>query len=386
MNTQKFDFCTAKHIHFGCGSINRLGKEAKNLDARKILLVYDKGLDNSGTQTKIVKVLKEENLEVTIYDDVVPEPELEVADNCAQVGKEAGCNFVIGLGGGSTLDTAKAAAILLTNKGTAKDFQGSEKVKNPGLKTIMVPTTAGTGSETTPTAVFINRERSVKLGINSPYLFPDLALLDPELTLSLPPDITASTGMDALTHAVESYLAKRSSPFSEMFSLKALELIWENLAKAVRNGKDISARSGLLLGSCLAGVAIANAGVGAAHALSYPLSVFFGVPHGLANGVLVPWVMKVNCESQLEKFINMAKIFGVPTEKISLKEAAFSACEKVTQLTQEIGFPQDLKRFNIPLSAVPDLVSNTLLLTAVVENNPTPFDRDVASKLIEKLL
>lgn len=382
-----FDFRTVGRISFGYGKISDLGKEVKNFETKKVLLVSDKNLRSLGIVGKVENILRSENLEVVLYDNVSPEPELEIADSAAELGKKEKCDLVIGLGGGSVLDVAKAVAILITNQGKAEDYQGfGSKINIPGIKTILIPTTAGTGSEVTPTAVFINRKKKIKLGINSPYLFTNLALLDPELTLNLPREITASTGMDALTHAIESYVANRSSTISDMFALEAFELIWDNLPLAVENGKDRRARADLLLGSCLAGMAIANAGVGAAHALSYSLSVFFKIPHGLANGILIPYVMECNHKSKPEKFALLAKKMGISQENLNQEEIASLACRKVAELNRKIGIPKDLSKFNIPDSLIPELVENTFLLKPVIENNPRPFDEGMAREILEELI
>ncbi len=383
----KFDFQSAKRISFGLGKIKELGREVKNFGAEKILLVSDRNLKQVGIIDKVEKILRTENIESVLYDEVSPEPNSEIADECMELGKKENCDLVVGIGGGSVLDVAKAAAILIVNGGKTEEYQGfGSKIKIPGLKTILIPTTAGTGSEVTPTAVFINRKKKIKLGINSPYLFTDLALLDPELSLSLPREVTAYTGMDALTHAIESYVANRSSIISEMFALESFELIWNNLSLAVKNGQNIQARANLLLGSCLAGIAIANAGVGIAHALSYPLSVFLKLPHGLANGILIPYVMKYNYESKPKKFALLARKMGILEENLNEEQLASLSWGKVVLLNQEIGIPKDLSKFNIPDSLIPKLVEDTFLLKPVVENNPHPFSEIMAKEILEDLI
>jgi alcohol dehydrogenase len=381
-----FKFSTIRQIIFGVGSFQKLGEEAKKLQARKILLVIDKKLCEMGLGEKALDILKVEKISAALFEQGKAEPELEAADTCTQFGKDNACDFVIGIGGGSTLDTAKAAAVLMTNEGRASEYQGFDKVRNPGLKTIMIPTTAGTGSEVTPTAVFINREKGIKLGINSPYIFPTLALLDPELTVSLPPNLTASTGMDALTHAIESYVGKNASPITDMFALKALELIWESLSIAVKDGENIFARSKMLLGSCLAGVAITNAGTGASHAMSYALSVLRKVPHGVSNGILIPHVMEHNYSGALEKFAILAQKMGVSVDKLVPEKAALAGCAKVAELTQEIGIPKHLKSFGITESMIPQLTSMSMQLTGAINNNPRLFTEKVVAQILRKIL
>ncbi len=382
----EFKFSTIRQIIFGVGSFQKLGEEAERLQARKVLLVVDKKLCEMGLGEKASDILKREKIRAALFEQGEAEPELEVADKCTQFGKDNACDFVIGIGGGSTLDTAKAAAVLMTNEGRASEYQGFDKVRNPGLKTIMVPTTAGTGSEVTPTAVFINREKGIKLGINSQHVIPTLALLDPELTVSLPPNLTASTGMDALTHAIESYVGKSATPITDMFALKAMELIWEGLPIAVKRGGDISARSKMLLGSYLAGVAIANAGTGASHAISYALSVLCKVPHGASNSMLIPHVMEYSHKSAVEKFVILAQKTGVPVDKLAPEEAALAGCKKVAELTQNIGIPQHLKSFGVTESMLPQLVSMSMQLTGAINNNPGLFTKEAAMQILQKIL
>jgi len=382
----EFKFGMMPRIIFGANSFQKLGEEAKKLQARKVLLVVDKKLCEMGLGEKALDILKREKISAALFEQGEAEPELEVADKCTQFGKNNACDFVIGIGGGSTLDTAKAAAVLMTNEGRASEYQGFDKVRNPGLETIMVPTTAGTGSEVTPTAVFINREKGIKLGINSPYIFPTLALLDPELTVSLPPNLTASTGMDALTHAVESYVAKAASPITEMFSLKAFELLWTSLPIAVKEGGNISARSKMLLGSSLAGIAITNAGTGASHAMSYALSVLRKVPHGVSNGMLIPHVMEYNHESAVEKFVILAQKMGISVETLAPQKAAFASCAKMVELTHEIGIPKHLKSFSITEPMISQLASMTMQLKGAIDNNPRLFTDETAVQIFRKVI
>ncbi len=386
MEKFEFAFRVPTQIIFGCGCIEKLGKEVSIRGANKILLVCDSELSSLGVAKRLVNILGQEKKKVVLFDRTQSEPELEVADECAALGKSEACDFVVGVGGGSSLDIAKAAAILMTNEGSARDYQGSGKVKNSGLKTIMIPSTAGTGSEVTPTAVFINKQAKIKLGINSPYLFPDLALLDPELTLTLSSGITAATGADALTHAIEAYTANQSSLISDMFALRAIELITQNLEFAVKNGSDLKVRGNMLLASCLAGIAIANAGVGASHAISYPLSVFYQVPHGVANGLLIPHVMKFNCETVTHKYANIAAKMGLPIKNLTLVETGYKVCEKVSELIKEVGIPQRLSSFGVSSSSIAELAHATMQLTPVVRNNPRTFTEEDAKLILNNAL
>lgn len=367
-----FSFRAAGEIVFGEGAISGAGTIVKRHGGKKILLVVDAGFAKGGPLKKVTVPLEKEGLSFVLFDAVEPEPRAEVADRCGELAKKEKCDFVLGVGGGSAMDTAKAAAILATNEGRARDFQGLNKVPKPGLPKGMIPTTAGTGSEVTFTAVFINEEEKKKAGINSPFLYPELSILDPELTLSLPAAVTASTGMDALTHAIESYTSKAASPISEMFSVEAIRQIGKSLRQAVNHGSDLPARSNMLLGSLLAGIGLANAGVTAAHSLAYPLGGIFRVPHGVANALLLPPVMEYNVFSCEEKFAKISEAMGEKVEGLSVREAAILAVDTVKRLAKDLGVPQRLSDLGIPEPAIPGMAEEAMKVTRPLENNPRP--------------
>lgn len=253
------------------------------------------------------------------------------------------------------------------------------------MPTIMIPTTAGTGAEVTFTAVFTNRQTSSKAGINSPFLFPQVALLDPELTLSLPPHVTAATGMDALTHAIESVTSRSCTPFTEALALAAVRLIAENLRRAVFHGDDIEARENMLYGSLLGGLALADAGVGAAHALAYPLGGKYRISHGLANAMLIPTVMEFNLPAAERHFAMIAKSMGEPVDGLPVRRAADAAVDAVRTLCADIGIPCFLSDLGIPMSDIPDLADIALTVTRPVQNNPRTLGKDEAIMIYEQL-
>jgi alcohol dehydrogenase len=347
------------------------------------LLVTDPALDSLGTVSLARKSLEAAGCEGEVVQKVEPEPYLDNADAAAAVGRSIGAELVIGMGGGSAMDTAKAAAALITNDGNAEDYVGLNKVTRPAVKTIMVPTTAGTGSEVTFTAVFTNRHTKAKGGINSPYLYPDLALLDPDLTLSLPPDVTAATGMDALTHAIESVTSRSSTVFTEALALRAVGLVAESLRRAVYHGNDVQAREKMLLGSILGGMALADAGVGAAHALAYPLGGFYRISHGLANAVLIPHVMEFNLPAAECQLAKVARAFGEAVEGLSAYRAGAVAVQAVKALCQDIEIPASLSELGVPRSDIPMLVEGALKVTRPVENNPRYLGPDEAQRVYE---
>ena len=365
-----FSFTGAKKIVFGCAAFESLADHVKGLGGRRPLIVLDKNLSKSGFRERAQAALAAGSLKAVFFDKVEPEPLLELADEGTEVARRGKCDIVVGIGGGSAMDVAKAVAALLPNKGRAVDFLGLNKVPGPGIPTIMVPTTAGTGSEVTFTAVFLRKNLNKKEGMNSPYLYPTLALLDPTLTLSLPPQPTAATGIDALCHAIESYTSVNASPMSEMVSLEAIRLIAENLRTCVHNGRNLEARENMLLGSLYAGLGLANAGVGAAHSLSYPLGGKYGTSHGVANTLMLPRVMDFNVPSAQEKFAVIAEIMGESTEGLPLREAAYLAVDAVESLIEDCGIFTTLRELGVPEEDFPELARIALTVLRPLENNP----------------
>jgi len=367
---QTFTVTQPTKIVFGNGVINQLADEVRALGGNRVFLVIDPGLKSAGLVDRVVAPLRDAAISYTIFDQVDPEPGLKLADAGCEAAKNDKCDCVVGVGGGSAMDIAKAVSILVTNGGKAVDYLGLGRIKKPGLPKIMVPTTAGTGSEVSFTAVFINEETSSKGGMNGDPLYPEAAILDPELTLSMPPHVTAATGIDALTHAIESYLSLAAHQMSEMYSLAAIELISANLPIAYANGGDRRARYNMLLGSLLGGKGLAMAGVGLVHAMAYPLGGMFGIPHGLANAVLLPYVMDYSLIGAPEKFADIAAAMGMRTEKLSLREAASLAVEAVYTLNRDVGIPPNLAGLDIREEHLPEMAKVALTVTRPVENNP----------------
>ncbi|NLD79663.1 MAG: iron-containing alcohol dehydrogenase [Smithella sp.] len=371
-----FSFTGAKKIVFGNGSLLTLAGHLNEHHAKNPLVVIDKNLAKTGLHEKIASILVSEGIKFTVFDQVEPEPRIELADEGAALCLKNKCDSVIGIGGGSAMDVAKAIAVIATNKGAAVDYLGLNKVPKPGLPKIMIPTTAGTGSEVTFTAVFIRKNLKKKEGMNSPHLYPDLALLDPELTLSLPPEPTAHTGLDALCHAIESYTSINASPLSEMFSLEAIALIAENLRTCVHDGKNIAARERMLLGSLYAGIGLANAGVTAVHSLSYPLGGKFGVGHGLANTILLAPVMAYNLPGALEKFADVAEAMGECVEGLPLREAAYLAVDAVEALIDDCGITSSIRDFGVKEEDFPSLADVAMTVARPLENNPRKMTKE----------
>jgi alcohol dehydrogenase len=370
IQTQSFSVNQPTSIHFGVESIKKLGDVIKQVNGSRVFLVADPGLKKAGIIKQVTSALNRKKIPYTLYDNVVPEPGLKLADQGLKLAKKSKADCVIGVGGGSALDIAKAVSILLTNGGKAEDYLGLDKIAKPGAPKIMIPTTAGTGAEVTFTAVFINEKTNSKGGMNGDPLYPDAAILDPALTLSLPPHITAATGIDAFTHALEAFVSTQAHAISDMYAIEAMSLISNNLATAYANGNDIEARSAMLMGSLLGGKALATAGVGLVHAMAYPLGGMFNTAHGLANAVLLPYVVEYNIIGNPEKFAVIAQIMGYDIEGLPLREAALLTAEAIHQLNADVGIPNSLEALDIPSSKIPEMAKIALTVTRPVENNP----------------
>lgn len=365
----------------GAGAIDKLGEECRALGGTRALLVMDRGLSETELFPRIVATLRKSRVRSIPYLETTPEPSPVLADNGAELAKKEKANCVIAVGGGSTMDVGKAISVLVKNQGKTEDYIGLGLVKKPGLPTIMVPTTAGTGSEVTFTSVFTMRETKKKGGINSPFLFPRTAILDPELTLDLPAEVTAQTGMDALTHAIESFTSLQAHFVSEPLSLKAIELISANLRGAVFEGHSYPFRENMMKASYLAGLGLAMSGVGAVHALAYPLGAMFDVPHGLANAVMLPYVLEYNFPSKIEKFSQISIAMQKHADQRPSREAALLAVKAVTELSRDVGIPCSLKEIGIPESAIPEMAKSAMKVSRPIENNPRPMTVNIAEEI-----
>lgn len=378
LQTQSFSVNQPTRIFFGVNAVNQLGEIITELGGRHVFVVIDPGLKQAGINKHIATILNKAKIPYTLFTKVTPEPGLKLADQGLKLAKKNKADCVVGVGGGSALDIAKAVSILLTNGGKAEDYLGLGKIKKPGVPKIMIPTTAGTGAEVTFTAVFINEKTNSKGGMNGDPLYPDATILDPALTISLPPHVTAATGIDAFTHALEAFVSTQSHTISDMYALEAIDLINKNLGMAYANGTNLEARSAMLMGSLLGGKALATAGVGLVHAMAYPLGGMFNTAHGLANAVLLPYVVEYNIIGNPEKFATVAQVMGYETEGLTLREAAQLTVEAIHQLNADVGIPNSLEALNISADKIPEMAKIALTVTRPVENNPRkPTEDDV---------
>ena len=324
-----------KHI-LGAGSIRQIGREVKLLGGRKALIVTDPGVVKAGLVSPVMGSLQQEEIEVALYDKVEPEPPARIVDEAVRMAREGGCDVVVGLGGGSSLDVAKGVAVMATNDGKILDYAGVNVFGKRGLPKVLVPTTAGTGSEATWVCVVTDEEENTKKSLYSSFLLPELAILDPTFSASMPPSVTADTGFDALTHAIESYVSVNGTPYSEVMAREAIRLISRNLPVACGKGGDLRARYNMLLASNLAGMAFTSGGLGATHGLAYPLGTRYHMAHGRSNAVMLLHVMNFNKTGNLAGYRDIAELMGERVEGLSLYEAAGRAVDAVRVLLRTV--------------------------------------------------
>lgn len=369
-----FSILTPANILVGNDSVKKVGEEAKKLGASKVLIITDIGIVKAGIMEKVKKLLEKENLEVEVFDEVEPEPHTRIVNNCIKKMRDKNYDLLVGIGGGSSLDVTKAVSVLITNQGNLNDYYGFNKVKKPGLKKIQIPTTAGTGSEVTYVSVLID-ENETKVVIYSPYLFADLAIIDPLLTLKLPSNITAHTGMDALSHAIESYTSVDANIFTDTLSLKAISFIGRSLRKAVFQGdKNINSRYDMSIASLFAGLSFSIAGCNAVHALALALGGKYHIPHGLSNALMLPSVIEYNLPGNFEKFANIAKALGEQVDGFSVIENASKVVNAIRMLSKDIGIPQNLRDIDVQKEDIEELSRIAIKAERLLVHNPRKLD------------
>ena len=295
-------FLSPNRILFGIDAVKGLAPEVKQLGGEKVLIVTDPGLVEAGLVEAIKAPLDSDGIAFSLYDQVEPEPPARIVDQCAQYLKDEKCDLIIGVGGGSSLDVAKGASIMATNEGSILNYSGVDMVQKRGRPKILIPTTAGTGSEVTRVLVLTDEASNIKMAIYSNYVLSDVAIVDPMMTLSMPPKVTADTGIDALVHAIETYVSASATPFSDILAIEAIRLIAENLTKTFAKGENVEARYHMSLAATISGLAFGSGGLGAVHALSNPLGIEYHFPHGRINAIMLPHVMTFNIIGNPTKF------------------------------------------------------------------------------------
>lgn len=330
------EFFVRSNVVFGKDAVKELPKILEEYHAKNVMVVYDAGVKMAGISTKVLEEVEMANVKVTIFDGVIPNPTNEVVEEAAEIARKENIDVFVAVGGGSSIDLTKAVNILMTNPGPIGQYGGIGLVKEAVLPLIAIPTTAGTSSEITNVVALTDTKAVCKYVIIDNKIVADKVIADPEFTKTMPPSVTAATGMDAITHAVESYISNMATPLTEYHSLKGLQIFYKNLPKAVANGNDMEAREQMMLGCIIAGFGFSNANLGLVHGIAHTLSAHFHLAHGMANATVLPYVMEYNADSCPEKMIELAKAIDLQTTG-NAEEDKFLLSKELLKLTKSLG-------------------------------------------------
>ncbi|MBB0025620.1 iron-containing alcohol dehydrogenase [Ralstonia pickettii] len=384
-----YHFQTVKHIVHGAGSLALLPEKLALLDVpvKRIALITQPVMEQNGVIGRVVQALAARDIEARIVRGVEPEPTIE---NVETVFREQIAPFapdaILSIGGGSVLDAAKLFAVRLTNEQPLREWLGIDLIKRPGIPLVLVPTTAGTGSEVTPNAIVTLPDEELKVGIVSRHLLPQLVILDAELTFDLPKPITAATGIDAFVHSLESYISTKANPVSDMFAMESMRFIAANLVEAYQNGRSVKAREAMMLGSMYGGLALTAAGTAAVHALAYPLGGMFGITHGVANAMLLPHVMSFNKDAIVGRLANVARALDISSHDSDDETAADALLERLTEWTDVVQIPQDLRQFGVSETHLDVLAEAASKVKRLLGNNPKPLSHADIKAIYQRLL
>jgi alcohol dehydrogenase class IV len=385
-----------KEILFGKGQSDAIGAVSSRHGSRA-LVCTDSRFSSTATFSGIVESLKASGVTVHVHDRVEPDVPYESVALCVEDARPFAPDIVIGVGGGSCLDMAKCASLILTHRGALRDYYGEFKVPGPILPVIAVPTTAGTGSEATPVAVISDSSRTLKVGISSPYLIPATAICDPDLTITCPPSLTAIAGADALTHAIEAFTAARrgadpelaqkhvfvgKSALTDHFALLAIRLLGRSLERAYRDGSDEDARADVMMGALAAGCAFGTAGTAAAHAIQYPVGALTHTPHGLGVATMLPYVMTYNRRASIQEMAEIADALNLQTGGRSTGEKADATIAEVTRLFAAVGIPTTLAKLGLPEDKLDWTAEQAVGIERLIKNNPRPLDLTAMKRLV----
>ena len=382
-----FTFNTTSGIRFGSGMSKTCVEEISKKLGPNVLFITDKGLMSLNLTEPTLSELNKYSSIVEVFQDVEADPSIKTLLNSIEVGKKIKATGVIGFGGGSSMDVAKLTSLILGSNENIEDTWGVSNAKGPRLPLILIPTTAGTGSEVTPISIITVGEEEKK-GVSSPIILPDISILDPDLTIGLPAHTTAATGIDAMVHAIESYTSinKNNNPISKMLAIEALKLLSSSIEKAVFDGSNIEARGNMLIGAMLAGKAFANSPVAAVHALAYPIGGTFHVSHGLSNSLVLPYVLRFNsADSKTTK--NYAELAPFIFPDINTDQGNQAVCkefiDRLELLSKKIGLPQKLREVNIPKDACKKMASDAMKQSRLLVNNPREVTENDALNIYE---
>jgi len=358
-------------IHMGEGTAKLTGEEALRLGAKKVMVFTGRHIFSNGTIQPVLDSLAASGIEFTVFSEVTPEPAIADVNNGLELLKKSNCDVIVACGGGSPIDVAKAVSFMFTNPGPIHDYIGMDKIKKPGLPIIAIPTTAGTGSEVSKATVVTDRECNIKMLIISPLLIPQVAIVDPLLTIGMPKNITAATGMDALTHAIEAYVSHKAQPASDIFALNAIRLLYANLFKAWKQPDNKEARSNTLYGALYAGVAFSNSSVALVHGMARPLGALFHIPHGVSNAALLGTVMQFSLDGSMQRYADIALAMGL-SETGSIENIARLGAQKVCELIGQLEIP-GLEKLGVTrnkLDSLAERMAEDALTSGSPANNP----------------
>ena len=364
-----FRYVMQTEIVFGVGTNKKLASIIAEQGGTKAFIVSDKGVEASGILNGIQADLKAANVAYGLFDDIEQSSSVQSVDKGAEIIRKEGYDIIIAIGGGSAVDSGKAMGLVVGNGGQCRDYVGTGKAKKPAMPVIALPTTAGTSAEVTDVAVIADREINARSGLRSNYIVPRVAIIDPLLTVSVPAAVTAATGMDALSHAIESYTNTVSDLPHDLASLEAIRLIGKALPAAVANGKNLKAREDMCMACLLIGLAYRNTRLGALHAIVGPFCGYYEVTHGVACAILLPHVMRYNAPGNYEKYANIAKALGVPDDGYSQRELALLSADLTADLLEDVGLPADFKAMNLDRGLLPT-VANEAAKSANMAINP----------------
>jgi alcohol dehydrogenase class IV len=371
----------------GAGSIGNIVDIVAGFAAKDVVIITDQGVWNAGLVAEPEALLAAAGVNVHIITDTPPEPTVDQVNEICRAAKAFACQMIIGIGGGSSLDTAKIVSTLFTNDVVLRELvQGKSQIKHRGIPTLMIPTTAGTGAEATPNSIVLVPEEELKVGIVSEKMIPDAVILDPELTINLPKPITANTGLDALCHAMECYISKKANPLSDTFALRAITLISRSIRTAYNDGGNLAAREDMLLGALFGGISIATSGTTAVHALSYPLGGKYHIPHGLSNAILLPDVMQFNLDVCEDKFRDIALAMGLDVAALSARAAAEKMIDNLYSLLKDLEVKCDLRAYGINEAVLEDMIEAAAKVTRLLNNNPKPVTTADMREIYKKIL
>ena len=375
-----FEYVLPTKIRYGAGMLKVLGEELRLLKAKKVMIITDKGLVNAGMIKKAAELIEAEDIDFIVYDEIEANPKDYNVEACAEKARAESVDTLLAFGGGSPIDAAKATAVLARQGGKVRDYQGKGKIKDDCLPLITIPTTAGTGSEVTFSSVITDTKEKFKFTIKSTAIAAKTAIIDPELTLSVPPLITAATGIDALTHAIEGYTANCTEPIAEAAGLYAVEYIAGNIEEAVKNGRNIAARDKMMIGSLLAGLSFSHADVASVHCMAEALGSMYDAPHGMCNAILLPYVMEYNLPAAGHKYARVARAMGI--EEKDDYTAAVKGIEHIRKLSKEIGLP-GIRSLNVNTDDF-ELLAKMSEKNGSNDSNPRKISKDEYVKLFYK--